>query len=105
MEDRLLFPHVEASFVPEDENGFAIEEVQDKVLDNIKHLHSHILGEELQDGDEELEATYNLFVEVMRSGRSLVAEGAEPINLPQQCQKTGDYWTGEPLPEEQHVLE
>ena len=34
-------PHVEASFAPEDENGFAIEEVQDKVLDNIKHLHLH----------------------------------------------------------------
>ena len=35
--------------------------------------------------------------------RSLAAEGAEPINLPQQCQKTGDY-LGEPLPEEQHVI-
>ena len=100
---RTLFPHVEASYVPEDENGFAIEDVQAKVMDNIKHLHEHILGETLEDGDEELEATYNLFVEVARIGQGLIEAGAEPVALPANCQKVSDYWTGEPLPEERHV--
>jgi len=103
IEDRTLFPHVESSFIPEDENGYAIEEVQAKVMDNLKHLHEHILGESLEDGDEELEASYNLFVEVMRSGKGLVESGLEPAQLPMLCQKTNDYWTGEPLPAERHV--
>ena len=103
IEDRILFPHVESSFVPEDENGYAIGEVQGKVMDNLKHLHEHILGESLQDGDEELEASYNLFIDVMRAGKGLVEEGLEPAELPAQCQKMNDYWTGEPLPAERHV--
>jgi hypothetical protein len=103
MEDRTLFPHVESSFIPEDENGYAIGEVQTKVMDNIKHLHEHILGESLEDGDEELDATYSLFIEVMRAGKVLVDDGLEPTALPGQCQKTSDYWTGEPLPAERHV--
>ena len=104
IEDRILFPHVESSFVPEDDNGYAIAEVQAKVIDNLKHLHEHLLGESLEDGDDELEASYDLFIEVMRSGKGLVEEGLEPAQLPVLCQKTNDYWTGEPLPAERHVI-
>ena len=96
-------PYVESSYLPEDENGFAIEEVQTKVFDNIRHLHDHILGETLEQDDHEIQATYDLFIEVYRNGLAMIELGLEPIELPANCQKTSDYWTGEALPEERHV--
>ena len=102
-DDRNLFPYVESSYIPEDENGFAVEDVQQKVLDNIRYLHDHILGETLEEDDPEIQASYDLFIEVYRNGLAMLELGLEPTALPANCQKTSDYWTGEPLPEERHV--
>ena len=44
---RRLFPEVEVSFTPEDENGFEIAGAVAAIKRNIAHLHKHVLGESL----------------------------------------------------------
>lgn len=61
-EERLLFPAVTVDDTP-DTNDAAIRA-------NIKHLHWQLLGEKLEDGDPELERSYNLFRDVWQDGNS-----------------------------------
>jgi hypothetical protein len=98
--DRRLFPHVEMSFVPEDDNGFEVPGAVERIKDNIRHLHQHILGEEVS--SVELERTYALFVDTWREGRAGVID--ETIDRDSwNCRAERDPITGEDLPEERRV--
>ncbi len=99
--NRRLFPLVERSYVPEDENGFEIPAAVEAIKANIKHLHQHILGETAD--RTEVEATYALFLESWREGKTMVE--AEEISgaLHYACRAQSDPVTGEDLPQERQV--
>ncbi|MDC0666723.1 DUF1588 domain-containing protein [Nannocystis radixulma] len=99
--DRLLFPYVETSFVPQDENGFAVPAVTDAIRANIAHLYDHVLGEHHDIGDPEIDAAYNLFFEIWQDGKAGLAAGTYPVEPP--CRANEDWWTGNPLPEENRI--
>ncbi len=105
--DRMLFPFVETSFVPEDENGFAVPVVNDSIRANIQYLYKHVLGEQVALNSEEVDRAYNLFVSVWEDGKTGVASEAEgyPVDLPGECRAENDWWTGEPLPEARRIRE
>lgn len=101
--DRLLFPYVEPSFVPEDENGFSVSAVNDAIRANIQHLYDHVLGEQYDLTDPEITEAYNLFVTIWKDGKNGVAAGTYPGELPGACRSDRDYWTGADLPEERRI--
>jgi hypothetical protein len=99
--DRLLFPYVEKSFVPQDDNGFAVPAVTDAIRANIQHLYDHVLGEPHEIGDPEITEAYNLFFAIWEDGKKGLADGTYPVEPP--CRVDRDWWTGNPLPEKNHV--
>ena len=94
---RRLFPYVEPGFEPEDDNGFEIPAVTEAIRANIQHLHWHLLGEELELNDPEIDRTYALFLEVWRDGRRGLAVGEYEVQLPGPCQADVDFWSDQPL--------
>ncbi len=104
--DRLMFPHVEIGFEPEDENGFEIEGSASAIRANIQYMHQRMLGEFLDLNDPEIDRTFQLFVDTWNEGRALMAlppeEGGIGTGLG-ACQATNDAWNGEPLPEDQQI--
>ena len=103
--DRLLFPYVEPSFVPEDENQFSVPAVNDAIRANIQHLYDHVLGESYALTDPEITEAYNLFVTIWKDGKNGVAGGTESPELPGRCRSTNDYWTGADLPEARKIYQ
>lgn len=108
-EERRLFPLIETSYAPEDANGFPVEPAIAAIKANIRHLHEHVLGESLPEGDPEIERTYRLFFETWKEGVEKMAledeEEALSDELPWECRATKDWWTGEELPEERRVVD
>ena len=102
-ESRILFPLTEREYLPEDENGFMIEEATQLVKSNIKYLHRQLLGEELSLTDEEIELTYQLFYETWKEGRDGVVEGTYDDDLPRDCRVTRHPDTNEELPREDQI--
>lgn len=100
MAERRLFPHVEMSFVPEDDNGFEIPAGVAAIRENIKHLHRHLLGEEAS--VVELDRSYDLFVTTWREGKQAIADETVSVDS-WGCRAENDYFTGEELPEERRV--
>lgn len=98
---RRLFPLVERSYVPEDENGFEIPAAVEAIRANITHLHQRLLGE--SPGREEVDATYNLFLETWREGQAAVQAEEVSSYLQYTCRAERDPATGETLPEELRV--
>ncbi len=83
--DRLLFTDADATGGPDQQ-----------VRRNIQHLHWHLLGEQLDLDDPEIDRSYDLFVDVYDEGqRGLLAE-EYGIGLG-ACAATTDIWTGEDL--------
>jgi hypothetical protein len=101
--DRLLFPYVEPSFVPEDENQFSVPAVNDAIRANIQHLYDHVLGESYALTDPEITEAYNLFVTIWKDGKNGVAGGTYSPELNGPCRATNDYWTGADLPEARKI--
>ena len=101
--DRLLFPHVEPTFAPEDSNGFEVTASTDAIRKNIQHLHQRLLGERLPNGSEELEATFALFIDTWREGAALRANDEISQDLPWRCQVRDDPSTGVELDDEQRL--
>lgn len=93
MRDRVLYPYVEATYKPEDDNGFAVPAAEAAIRQNIRHLHFHLLGETIEPGGEEEEATWTLFLETWRDGRAGMAAGEINSDLPNVCKVTRDFWT------------
>ena len=103
LERRLLFPMVEVGDAPETEEGDAVPAAIERIKNTIRHLHGHVLGEELAADDPELERTYQLFYETWKEGNAKIA--TETVNrwLPWQCQARLDPDTGDELPEDQRL--
>ncbi len=104
-EERLLFPHVERGFVPEDHNGFAVDEAQTAIRTNIRHLHARVLGETIAPWSEEENATYALFYETWREGMDGIIAEEIGRTLSGLCRAVGDYYTGEEWPDEQRITD
>ncbi len=98
---RIYFKYVDPSFVPEDDNGFAVDGAIQSIKQNIQYLHWHILGERVSLDSKELERTYNLFYDTWKEGKQLMAEGE--LNRDLRCRATRDIITGEDYPEEQQI--
>ena len=103
--ERHLFPFVERTYMPADDNGFPVPQAEDAIKENIRYLHWRILGEEVQRSSPEVADTYELFYKVWQAGRAAVLSGEEPTALPTQCRSTTDYWTSVPLDVEQQVVD
>lgn len=97
-EKRRYFPHVEPNVVPLS-NNFAVPEAEAKIRKVIKYLHWHILGESLQPGDPQLDATFKLFVDTWKE-----LNDAGNDNLANACRATTDA-LGNELPEEQRITD
>jgi hypothetical protein len=111
--DRKLFPTVEIEGTVYDpmelqpeSGGLEVPQAIQGIKETIRSLHKHILGENLPVTDEEVERTYQLFVETWREGSALVGQEVDglPNDLPGQCQSTEEYFSGTALPEEQQVI-
>jgi len=85
---RKLFPHVNASLVP---NGNAASPEQAPIIKNIQYLHETILGERLAENDPEILATYQLLVDAHNDG---VAANL-PAALERPCANDMNLATGE----------
>ncbi len=101
--ERLLFPYVEPSYAPEDDNGFPIPRVEEEIRRNIRYLHRRLLGEALAPGSAEEEATWQLFYDVWREGAVAVKNGEASGDLEGHCRPNFVFETGEGLPREQHL--
>jgi len=101
--DRVLFPLVETTFVPEDENGFTVPGAKQAIKENIQHLHAHLLSEELELNDPEIERTYQLWYETWKEGQAAVQQDTIDDYLPYRCRAERDYYTGDDLPEDAQV--
>ncbi len=102
-EDRLLFPHVEPSFVPRDANGFDVPEAELRIRKNLQHLHARLLGESLALDDPELDRSYALWKDTWLEGQAALQLGAASANLNGACQASRDPDTGEALPNERRI--
>lgn len=101
--ERLLFPHVELAYTPEDDNGFPIPQAEDTIRKNIRYLHYRILGEVLTPGHSQEEATFELFLAAWRDGYQEIANDQRSVDLPGGCRATFDFHTQEDLPEAQRI--
>lgn len=101
--DRILFPYVEPTYAPEDENGFPVPRVEEEIRRNIRYLHQRLLGETLRPGDAEEEATWQLFLDVWREGSTAVKNGDASRDLEGHCRPNFVFETGEGLPNQQHL--
>ncbi|MEQ8954602.1 MAG: hypothetical protein RL120_10755, partial [Gammaproteobacteria bacterium] len=89
-QDRLLFPDVEMTTLPSNTIN------SNKIKENIQHLHSHLLNEDLDINDAEISASYDLFTAVQSSGKSAIGISDFSV-LPPLCQRTKDMYTGADL--------
>jgi hypothetical protein len=111
--NRKLFPIVTIegqdydplSLVPES-GGLAVTQAEEGIREVIRHLHAHILGEELPIDHEEIDRTYNLFLETWREGSQGMQGDNATISqeLPGACRVDRDEITGEDLPEEEQLV-
>lgn len=88
---RKLFPYVSTTLEPE--NQFFVAAIKK----NIQHLHKHILGEDLADSDEELEKTYQLFLDTYNDGKLRIINSGESKQLMDECDLHHDPITREGL--------
>ena len=89
-EQRLLMPFVETTTQPTSSAN------QVAIMQNIQHLHSHLLAEDLAIDDPELQLTYQLFISTLEAGQAAVGS-TEDGNLPFLCRRTNDLLTGDDL--------
>jgi mono/diheme cytochrome c family protein len=93
LEQRKLFPYVEATTFPSDAAGIAA------VQQNIQYLHSRLLGENLELTDPELLRTYQLFLDTWNEGLAKLSTDEYADDLVWSCRGRWDPATGEELPE------
>ncbi len=100
-EDRKWLKNVDLTVEPRDANGYDVPDAVSSIKADIKHLHLKLLGERLEDGDPELERTYQLFVDVWAAGKAGIAGGTVGTEFPGECRNDINYVTGQSIPEEQ----
>lgn len=90
-QERLLFPNVETSDTPATQ--------AQKIKDNIRYLHRHLLGEELAEDSPELTRTYTLLYDTWQEGFDKLTREQIGKDLPWNCRGRWNRLTGEELPE------
>ena len=103
MLQRVVFPFIDRSQEPEDAEGQPNPAAVEAIRRNIEYLHERLLGEHVS--PQELEATYQLFLETWREGKAAMAEGSQGRELFYGCQADRDLQTNELLPAENQVVE
>lgn len=104
-EARLLFPHVSKTTSPEDLDGVANSASENMIRQNIQHLHWVMLGETLAINDQEIDATYQLFIQIFHSGQQLLEhEYNKNRYLPSSCRLYYHPETGERLSSEVEIV-
>lgn len=98
-EARRLFPHIDASEMPESA-GHTVEGSVANIKANIQHLHEQLLGEKLDVNDPEIERTYQLFLDTWHE---LSVSGDK--GLRHECSGRWDQETGADLPKEVQVTD
>ncbi|NKB33677.1 MAG: DUF1588 domain-containing protein [Pseudomonadales bacterium] len=73
---RKLFPGVELASLPTNDSA--------GIIANVQHLHQQMLGEDLSSSDVEIQATYNLFVDVWNARQS-AGKGAAVSSTEELC--------------------
>jgi hypothetical protein len=97
--ERLLFPDVDVSDVPETDAGLAVPEAAARIRKNIQHLHERVLGEVLELNDPEIDRTYTLFYDTWKEGLAKVKTDALNKQIMWRCQARVDPVTGADLPD------
>lgn len=90
---RRLFPYVETSSSPLNENGAPDAAAIAAIRRNLQHLHWTLLGEQLSDNSAELNASYQLFMDVFNQGQIMMASpnDFDPWPRSNPCQATRDF--------------
>ncbi len=88
-EERLLFPHVDASAIPGLDDA--------SIEANILYLHERVLGETITADDPRYADTLFLFESVYEDGLSGIAAGEYPATLIAPCRQSTHPETGDPL--------
>jgi hypothetical protein len=102
--ERKLFPLVELSYRPEDDNGFAVPQAETAIRANIRYLHQRLLGEVLTPNHAEEDATFELFLATWREGYAALRNDQVSVNLPGRCRGTWDYDADEEFPEDVRII-
>ena len=102
-ENRRLFPLVEISYEPEDENGFVIPDAEEAIKHNIVHMFQQVLDQHVGLQDEELLAVYALWKDTWKNGKAAVVATTERADLSESCAVNRDYFTNANLPEAQRL--
>jgi hypothetical protein len=92
---RLLFPYID--------RDTPLSEASNQVRDNIRHLHSRILGEELSSDDPEIDATVGVLMEAHSLGRQGLVDGSVSEELAEPCRLFNDRMTGDSLPDGRRI--
>lgn len=100
-DERHLFPAVETSFVPLDDNGFEVPGAVSAIKENLRYLHWRLLGEAAS--EEVLEASYDLFRLNWREGRASVRSGGISSRLAGACQVRNNPETGDSLENNERI--
>lgn len=96
---RRLFPYVEKSYQPYTVDGFDVPQVQENIRLNIQYLFSRILGQDLALDDPEVEAAYQLWLDLHQTGKQMIEEEEESIYTSWYCRARENTVTGEDLPD------
>jgi hypothetical protein len=100
---RRFFPLVDRTIVPES-SGNEVPASVSLIKQNIAYLHHLFLGEQLKEGDAEVERTYQLFYDTWKELEAAGAAGGED-GLPWWCTGQWDPSTGLELPEEVRIYD
>jgi hypothetical protein len=102
-EQRRLLPHVEPTWTPTTPDGFAVPEAEQRVRQAIRELHARLLGEEIEPGGPEEEATFALWTGAWQETQDAILDGTLDDDLPYACQANEDPWTGADYPDARRV--
>jgi hypothetical protein len=100
-DERRYFPYVSLDEAPQDEADQALPDAVEAIRKNIQYLHWHILGQRLDEDDDEIERTFGLFVQTWREGR--VKLQLDTLQDDLDCKATHDA-AGIELPEDRRVI-
>jgi hypothetical protein len=102
-EQRRLFPFVEPTYTAYTDEGFEVPQVQEKIKQNIQYLFFRILGHDLALDDPEIIATYDLYVDMQRTGQELIETEDESQYIQWSCRGREEFWTGYDYPSDMAI--
>jgi len=91
--ERVLFPYID--------RDTPLSESSNPVRDNVRHLHSRLLGEDVS--DEEMNATIGVLMEAYSLGRQGLSDGSVSEDLVNQCRLNRDRNTDDSLPQDRRI--